>query len=313
LPGTLPVPPSSGCLGIQAALDSLSDGTGSVQLEAGIYACTEAIVIDRVGVTLQGVGPATVLRLADGANTPVLIIGDDSPKAAKVVSDVRVTDLYIDANREHQSVECDPDCGTNPLRNNGITIRRAEDVTVDNVTVKGARSAGIVVELESRRIHVNQVSLIDNHFDGLAGYETEDSLFTGLILSDNKAAGLSLDNGFDNNVLADIVITDSGSSGIFLRDGSYNIFSGLRIVNSAGNGVFLAQLTKDEDPAMPAPIGNTFSAITITDSAEWGFFQADAAVTGTILDSAQFVNNVKDCPGFQPGGEITEGVVICSP
>jgi hypothetical protein len=269
-------------------------------------------VIDRIGVTLQGVGPATILRLADGANTPVLIIGDDSPEPAKVVSHVRVTDLYIDANREHQSVECDPDCGANPLRNNGITIRHAEDVTVDNVTVRGARSGGIVVELESRRIHVNQVSLIDNHFDGLAGYVTEDSLFTGLILSDNKAAGLSLDNGFDNNVLADIVITDSGSSGVFLRDGSYNIFSGLRIVNSAGNGVFLAQLTVEEDPAMPAPIGNTFSAITITDSAEWGFFQADAAVTGTILDSAHFVNNTFGCRDFQPGGEITEGVVICS-
>lgn len=308
-----PVPPSSGCPGIQAALDSLSDQSGPVQLEAGVYVCTEPIVIDRDGATLHGVGPASVIKLADGANTPVLIIGDDTPTPATTAGHIRVADLFIDANREHQTVECDPDCATNPLRNNGITIRRAEDVTVENVTVRGARSGGIVVELESRRIHVNRVRLVDNHLDGLAGYETEDSLFTGLVLSDNKAAGLSLDRGFDNNILADIVITDSGTSGIFLRDGSSNIFDGLRIVNSEENGVFLAQLTAAEDPDMPAPTGNTFSSITITGSSDWGFFQADAAVTDTLLDSAQFINNALGCFDDQPGGEIIQGDIVCRP
>jgi hypothetical protein len=312
-PGVSMVPPSSGCAGIQAALDSLGAENGTVRLDAGLYVCTEPIVIDRDRVTLQGVGPSTIIKLADGANSPVLVIGDDSPTPAKTVRHVRVVDLFIDANREHQTVECDPDCATNPLRNNGVTIRRSEDVTVENVTVRGGRSGGIVTELESRRIRVNSVRLIDNHLDGLAGYETEDSMFTGLIVSANAAAGLSLDRGFNNNVLADIVITDSGTSGIFLRDGSYNIFDGIRIVRSGENGAFLAQLTAAEDPDTPAPTGNTFSSMTITDSADWGFFQADAAVTDTLLDSAQFINNESGCHKHQPGGPIREGDIVCHP
>jgi hypothetical protein len=70
---------------------------------------------------------------------------------------------------------------------------------VEGVGVENARSGGLVVEMGSRRVTVRDFSASNSQFDGLAGYDTEDSLFTGLDLHDNLAAGLSFDNDFDHN------------------------------------------------------------------------------------------------------------------
>ena len=46
----------------------------------------------------------------------------------------------------------------------------------------------------------------NNEFDGVAGYETEDSVFTGLQVYSNQVAGLSFDLDFANNQIANSVV-----------------------------------------------------------------------------------------------------------
>jgi hypothetical protein len=285
------------CPGIQRAIDSLPSGGGQVQLLAQTYTCGGAIVIARDNVVLRGAGPATVLRLADGASSPVLVIGASEPAPAVTHRNIGVYDLSIDGNRLNQAFEClgGPCSASNPLRNNGITIRRVEDATVANVAVRSARSGGLVTELGVRRVTVTGFTASDSFFDGLAGYETEDSVFDRLYLHDNGAAGFSFDIGFNHNLVSNTVIESAAKVGIFMRDSRNNIFHGVLIRNSKEHGVFLAQV--DTDTTKPAS-GNSFIALVVASSAGAGFRANDASCINNSVVGAQLIANA--------GGGISE-------
>ena len=76
---------------------------------------------------------------------------------------------------------------------------------------------------------VRDFTSTNNHFDGFAGYQTEDSVFSGLFLTGNLAAGISLDIDFNHNILSDVVIRNSGKVGIFIRDSADNLFGSMQI------------------------------------------------------------------------------------
>src|SRR5450756_142754 len=61
---------------IQEALNSLPANGGEVVLPPGTFSIRQPIVLRRDFQTLRGSGAATVLRLADDANCPVLILGE---------------------------------------------------------------------------------------------------------------------------------------------------------------------------------------------------------------------------------------------
>jgi len=134
---------SGTCANIQAAIDNLPASGGQVVIQAGTYTCSQAIVIDRDNVDLRGQGPPTVLRLADHANLPLLVLGQTLDEPLITRSNIRISDLTLDGNRENQDFECyDGDCGTYPIRNNGITLRRVSDVLVERVTVTRGQVGG---------------------------------------------------------------------------------------------------------------------------------------------------------------------------
>ena len=278
------------CAGIQKAIDALPAGGGEVQLLARTYTCSEPIVIDRDDVVLRGKGTATLLRLADGANAPVIVVGGAETIPAATYRRIQVRDLAIDGNRANQTFECyRGDCtAQNALRNNGITLRRVQDVLIQNVRVTGARSGGLVTELLVRRARILDFTAADNHFDGVAGYETEDSVFDGLHLHDNRAAGLSFDIAFHNNIVTNAVIERSGSVGIFMRDARDNVFDGLQIRNSGDHGVFLAQVDGEADK--PAA-GNTFVSLVVASSNGAGVRVNDASCVNNLLVGAQLIGN----------------------
>ena len=285
------------CADIQAAIDGLPAGGGAVLVKAGTYACSESIVIDRDSVALRGTGPATVLKLGDQVNRPVLVLGQTIANPTTTRSGIRVADLSIDGNRLQQQFECSVGActGGDYLRNNGISLRRVEDVLVEDVSVEGARSGGLVVEMGSRRVTVRDFTASDNEFDGLAGYDTEDSLFTGLHLHDNVAAGLSFDGDFDHNTVSDSVLTANGDVGIFMRHASDNVFSDVRIRDSFKDGIFLAENDQTNEPAS----GNTFTGMVISGSGDaaapanegFGIKVADASCTDNLVVASQFVGN----------------------
>ena len=228
-------------LEIQKALDSLPKSGGEVMLAAGIFEVVRPIVLQRDNQTLCGVGAATVLRLADGANCPAIILGEPLNHPRHMVSHLRVAGLSIDGNRLHQQQErwrCSGD--GSQIRNNGITVQTVSDSTVEHVTSSRCRSGGLVTSHIVRRLTVRDFSAFDNQFDGLACYQTEESLFTQLYLHDNPGAGISLDLAFNHNVISNAVLTANNLS-IFMRASRNNQFLNVTIHDSRQYGVFMAQ------------------------------------------------------------------------
>jgi hypothetical protein len=284
------------CAEIQKAIDALPSSGGEIRLRPTTYTCSASIVIDRDDITLRGSGGATVLRLADHANRPVLILGQTAALPAITRTRIHVADLTIDGNRAQQDFECSlgPCTGTDFLRNNDISLRRVEDVLIEHVTARNARSGGLVPELGSRRVTVRDFTAFGNAFDGIAAYQTEDSLFTGLYLHDNDGAGLSLDIDFNNNVFDDAVLARNNDVGIFMRDSADNLFKGLQIRDSGSFGMFLAQV--EADATKPAA-GNTFVGLVVSRSGRnpakggAGMRVNDASCVDNLVDGAQFVGN----------------------
>jgi hypothetical protein len=311
---------SGGCEAIQAAINDLPPSGGQIIVQAGTYTCTQPIVIDRDNVDLRGQGPATILRLADGANLPLLVLGQTVTPPTLTRRNIHVADLTVDGNRGNQNYECyNNDCAAYPIRNNGITLRRVSDVLVERVTVLGARSGGLVAEKGCRRVAVQNLRAVDSYFDGLAAYETEDSRFSGLYLYNNCAAGLSFDLDFDNNLVGDVIILrDSesrcapeladGTVGIFMRDSRDNLFHDIQIQNTREHGIFLAQAVGQPDTAAA---GNTFSGIVVSGTGGAGLRANDSTVVNTLVVESQFSQNAGGCIGEVTEGQVQVFAVIC--
>jgi hypothetical protein len=289
---------------LQNAIRALPRTGGLVTVPAGVHVCRAPIVIDRDNVSLRGVGPASELYLADGGESPVLVIGQMRAVPTVTRRHIVVSDLTIDGNRTKQTFECfkGPCSGRNALRNNGISVRRASDVLIERVTVRSARSGGVVTELGSERVTLRDVTVTDSCFDGVAGYETTNSLFSGLFLHDNLAAGLSFDIDFEGNVISDVMITDSGTVGIFMRDARDNVFTAMRIADSVQHGVFVAQVDTD---ASTGATGNSFTNMIVHGSGGAGIRVNDVSCVDNLVANSHFFANA--------GGHISEvspGLVV---
>ncbi len=277
---------------INRALASLPSGGGRVLLDAGIFEIRGPVVIDRDDAELRGRGRGTVLRLAPGMNCPVIVIGSTATPVARIVRRAVVADLMADGSREAQGMECcGGDCDTGGLthiRNNGITIRGAEDILVQNVITCRARSGGMVLEKNCRRVLIDGLESFENHFDGLAAYETEDSVFSRMNLHHNRSAALSFDIRFHHNVIQDSLLACNGSQGIFMRDSCGNLFRRLSIRGNGMQGVFIAEVEKQPGTACT---GNRFEDTSITANLAQGIRINDASCTGNSFTASRIERN----------------------
>lgn len=277
---------------IQRAIFALPASGGRVLLDAGIYSITEPLVMDRDNVELSGDQESTVLQLVDGADCPLLVIGSMETPPARSVSGVTVRKLTLDGNRQGQENECNggpcDQGGLSHIRNNAITIRGAEDIRVERVTARRARSGGMVLEKGCRRLHVSDFTSHDNHFDGFAAYETEESFFTRLYLHDNVAAGISADIRFNRNIISHARLENNGSQGIFMRDSNFNNFNHLTVTGNGAQGIFIAQ---DSDNHQTPCTGNVFSNLTVSNSRGAGLRINDVSCIANVLANSSFSAN----------------------
>ena len=275
---------------IQSAINKLPAEGGEVIVKAGKYICSNYILINRDHVTLRGEGNATVLRLADNANSPVIIMGQDAAVPTAAVKNIHISNLVIDGNRANQRSEYWR--GKSALRNNGISIRRCEDCSVEAVTVYSTASGGLVAELKCRRLTVRDFTSFDNEFDGLAAYQTEDSWFTGLKLHNNHGAGLSFDIKFNNNTISNAVLADNAKVGVFIRDSNDNVFQDLQIHNSGEHGIFLAQVDADNTKSAN---GNSFIGVSVSGSNGAGIRVNDSSCANNSVVNSHFTGNTRGC------------------
>ena len=282
---------------IQRALDQLPPGGGTVVLAPGTYDIHHPLELNRDHLTLRGSGEATVLRLADGAACPVVILGSKSSKPGRNVTGLGLSDLAIDGNRSHQTIEkwVDP-ANTSGIQNNGVMVQAVNDSRVEHVVAAHCRSGGLVTANGTRNLTVDGFTAYDNQFDGLACYRTENCVFTGLDLHDNQAAGISLDLDFNHNTISDSTLTGN-DLGVFMRRSCDNQFSKITIRHSHHDGVFMAQWvgrTATGWQLIPQTecLGNHFLGLNVYDCAGAAFRVHDAACVNNVIADGIFSGNV---------------------
>ncbi|MGB7767853.1 MAG: NosD domain-containing protein [Verrucomicrobiia bacterium] len=297
-PVVITLPSGATSAKIQQALDALPENGGEVVLPPGVFEVHQPIVLQRDHQTLRGSGDTTVLRLADGANCPVIIMGEPVNNPQQTIRDLRVSNLFIDGNRGHQQRELWRLRGEgSEIRNNGITVQGVSDSTVEDVTCARCRSGGLITTLGVRRLTVRDLTAFDNEFDGLACYQTEDCLFTKLDLYNNLGAGISLDLAFDNNVISNAALI-ANDLGIFMRASSHNQFYGISIRDSHHYGVFMAHteaLTMRGWRPVPGTecVHNSFTNLMASNCGSAAFRVNDTTCTNNIIIGAQFHNDVE--------------------
>lgn len=273
---------------VQAALDDLPDAGGIVILPPGVVTLTQPIVIRRSWQILRGAGTNTVLRVADGANCPALIMGEPVNHPGYDVMHAGVESLFIDGNRHAQQRELWQEHGEgSEIRNNGITVQRVRDSVIENVVTARCRSGGLVTTLGVHGLVVRGLESYDNQYDGLACYATTASQFVDLNLHDNPCAGISLDWNFSGNTVSNAVLTDN-DLGIFMRDSRGNRFLNVSIHKSRNHGVFMAQT---ETAKWTACVNNSFTNLQATNCGGAAFRVNDASCRNNIITSAKFENN----------------------
>jgi hypothetical protein len=276
---------------IQKALDTLPAGGGAVDLPSGLFIVSQPIILQRDNQTLRGAGDSTILRLAAGADCPVIILGEPLNRPRHTVKHLCVASLLIDGNRRQQSRELWTLTGEgSEIRNNGITIQRARDSLVQDVTCARCRSGGLVTTLDVRNLTVRHLTAFDNQFDGMACYETRHSTFTDLYLHDNPGAGISLDLEFNYNTIsnADLV---ANSLGVFMRASCDNEFFNVTIQNSHHFGVFMAgHLERDVKTECA---DNAFTNLSAVNCGGPAFRVNNITCTNNILIRAQFAKNLR--------------------
>jgi parallel beta-helix repeat protein len=273
---------------IQQALDALPEAGGIVVLPPGTITITRPLLLKRSHQTLRGAGTATVLRLADGANCPVIIMGEPVNQPSYTVSGVCVDSLFIDGNRSGQQRELWKEQGEgSEIRNNGITIQRVSDSKVENVVAARCRSGGLVTTLGVQRLVVRGLEAFDNEFDGLACYATTESRFMDLNLHSNPGAGISLDLNFADNTISNAQLRGN-DLGIFMRDSRRNQFLNVTIHKSHNHGVFMAQA---EIPQLTACINNSFTNLQATNCGGAAFRINDVTCTDNTIIRARFEEN----------------------
>ena len=287
---------------IIAALNSLPAGGGIVELGAGTFSVKHPIIIDRDGVELRGKGPATILFLAARANCPVVVIGSSSTPTLRTVRQVTVRDLLIDGNRDEQQFECFQGiCDDHTIRNNGITVRGAETILIENVVTRRARSGGVVLEKVCRQVRIAGLESYDNAYDGLAAYETEKSSFTRLNLHHNLSAGISIDWRFNHNVITDSSASDNGSQGIFMRDSIANVFERVTLQANGEQGIFMAETRTIPGSACRY---NKFRMVTITRNRTQGIRINDASCTVNTLENCLVTANGQEDISLADFGQL---------
>lgn len=310
------------CDFIRAAIAALPPQGGAVSIPAGTYNCSAPIIIDRDNVIVRGAGEDKVtIRLTDHVHAPMIIIGDPHTiqnekkeyVAKKRVQNIEVSDLTLDGNQKNHDPkkECgEATCDDNAdsVRNNGITIRGATNVTVENVTAHSMISGGLVTEKHCRDLRVRNFTSYNNVFDGLAGYETENSDFSNLYLHNNIGAGISLDIQFNNNVIRDSKLHDNKKLGIFARDLKGNHFIRIDIQRSGEHGIFLANAKSAQDAEKACAIDNTFDSVIINGSKQSGFRMNDACEGNSIVGPSNLCDNKEG--GVSESDEAKGSVIV---
>lgn len=216
----------------------------------------------------------------------MIIVGDDNPDPLFLVENVSISSIKLIGNKQNQEWEGwlgDPNKKEHSIRNNGITVRHAKSVVINNVDVSDCRSGGIVIERGSSDISVINSTCSRNFFDGIAAYESTNVFLYNLNLVNNDYAGASFDLDFNHNTIANCYVAHNKKEGVFMRHSSRNIFDRLVFSGNAGYSIFLAQSELEGSAAK----FNLFLECSFSDAGETMRIN-DSSCTGNLMIDSKF-------------------------
>jgi parallel beta-helix repeat protein len=226
---------------VQRALDR----GGVICLGAGEFRLSRMLVIGRDGVTLRGRGSSTVLRLADGVQSPVVVIGDYEHEAPeRPTSDVTVEGLRIvGGGRDGHEAHADYAY----LTNSAVVVRGGRKVVLRDLEVSGCRSACLLTEHDTRDVSMVGNRIEGSVWDGISLNRTARARITGNVVRGNAASGITAEH-LEHAVLEGNVLEANKTHGIYLADSYRNRFAGNRFVRNVLSGVFLTCAVRVREP-----------------------------------------------------------------
>lgn len=260
--------------------DVVSRGGGTVLVLAGKHELTHFVHIAGSNVILRGEGTSTRLVLLDGVNASPILVGrdpasvnPDEGSSEEPLRDIEIRDIYIDANRAGQSGEA---WAQRPHINiSGITVRYAEHVSIRDVVVTSAPSAGILVEKSSTDFSLDGVEVRDSAFDGFSCNKSSEGRVVDSTFTENGAAGITATCDCSRNIISNNVIARNGTGpvkapGIYLAQANDNLVSANLIFDNGDTGVTLV----GDDCLVPMSGASTnyFAANRITGNGSCGIY-----------------------------------------
>jgi hypothetical protein len=226
-------------LTLMLCLGSISNPLSGMDLPSGIIEISSPLIITHSNFSI--IGNKTTIRIKDNANCPAIIIGNIR---GKPVTNILIKDITIDGNKSNQSREFYKYTKKGVINNDGILIQNANHVNIENVTISNCKSGGLVSTLDCDTLSIDHLTSYNNEYDGIACYETTNSTFKNLCLTNNGAAGISLDNHFNDNMFSNVDINNN-QTGIFMRNSNNNVFLNIAMKNNK-LGAFISHIDKDE-------------------------------------------------------------------
>jgi len=227
---------------IQAAIDNIGDGAGTIFIEAGTHVIDTPILINTGGsLVIYGHGDNTILEATDG--TTVFNVSDCSSLLIKT--------LKIDVQNYTILNLNDPAILINDASNNVVGL--------SDVTILGDGNYGIGIEIQSDNclianssitylktgIYVNNSDhhgITQNTISNCADYgielETSDyNIITANMCSSNGDYGIYINTGNYNTITSNICNTNK--TGIYCDTGTYNTISSNSCEQNTQNGIYL--------------------------------------------------------------------------
>ena len=320
---------------LQAAVDYVAGlGGGVVRVQPGTYLMRDALHL-RSGVTVRGCGAETVLRKADGVESPLILDGDYGEEQITVADPtgfapgVGVTIRDDHAHGFHTSVRTIIAAERNTFRLNGplladcmvaaravaqtvypvisgyhVNGARLEGLTIEgnrahNPALNGCRGAGIFLYRAHSAV-IQDCRVYGYNGDGISFQQSDDVRVERCECNGNASLGLHPGSGSQRPVVLDCTACDNGEIGLFLcwrvRGGRFERNTLLR---NGRVGISIGH--KDTD--------NTFTDCTAAENGWCGlhFRDESEAMAGhrNRFLRCRFVDN--GCPGAEGIGVRVDG------
>jgi parallel beta-helix repeat protein len=265
---------------LQQAIDvAARERTAIVCLGPGDFALHRFLSIRHDGVVLRGAGSSTVIRLEEGTESPVVVVGEWEERVPqRATSNVTIENLRIVGGGK-EGGEVLP--AYPYLTNSAVAVRAGRNIAIRNASITACRSACVLTELDTRRVTIEHDDISGSVWDGIALNRTTRARIIGNTIHDNTAAGISTEHLEDSVVEANVV-SHNRTHGVYLSDSYRNTIADNRFTGNVLSGVFLTCAVRSREQAVQC----------------W----KDSMSAGNVLERNQFVGNRV---GYMVGGNAS--------